>query len=84
MNGENAAIMSCRILYLASCLLLDYQPSKILDNSEYKSVILSLEGAKRINFIKKVDLTAYAYLIESFKMLNKKGLYIKSVFDCYK
>ncbi len=80
INGENAGIMACEIMYLASCILTEQTTiSKSIDIASYQEVKLQLKGAKKISYIRNADPGAYAHLIESFKLLQSAGYFKESI-----
>lgn len=70
-NGENAGIRACSILYLAASLLAGKKSCGHIENPEqYLDIPLKLKNARRITYIKRIDMTAYAYLVEAYRMLG--------------
>ncbi len=79
-NGENAGLFACEVMYLASCLLTKQRVyERVTDPELYRNEILSMMGAKRINYIRNADLSAYAYLVKSFALLHEAGFYRDSI-----
>ena len=80
INGENAGLIACEIMYLAACILTGQSEYKhITDPEAYRAYELKMKGAKRIRYIRNVDPMAYAYMAEAFQLLQEKGYYIDSI-----
>lgn len=80
INGENAGIMACEIMYLATCILTEQTSIKrITDVESYRDVKLQMQGAKKISYIRNADPMAYAYLVESFMLLQSAGYFTESI-----
>lgn len=80
LNGENASLMACEVMYLASCLLTgqkDYE--RMSDRAVYREKALTMKGSKRIAYIRNVAPEAYTYLVKSFYLLHAAGLYTESI-----
>lgn len=80
INGENAGIMACEVMYLASCILT-HQTQYAFDaeTAQYKKEKLTLKGFRKIGYIRKADQNAYAYLVKSFQLLFSAGYFTKSI-----
>jgi len=80
INGENAGLMACEVMYLATSILTEQTNIQRITGAEsYRDVKLQMKGAKRISYIRNADPTAYAYLVESFKLLQSAGYFIESI-----
>lgn len=80
INGENAGMLACEVMYLSSCLLTGQKQYERVENAGvFRNTTLGMKGAKRINYIRNVDPVAYAYLVKSFSLLNEFGLYTDSI-----
>lgn len=80
LNGENAGLMVCEVMYLASCLLTGQKSFKrVVDAEVYREQVLTMKGAKRIGYIRNAAPSAYAYLVKSFELLQEAGLYRDSI-----
>lgn len=80
MNGENAALIACEIMYLAACILTkqaDFE--RITDPIPFRARELTMRGSKRVRYLRNVDPAAYAYLTEAFRLLQQEGYYIESI-----
>ena len=52
INGENAGMLACEIMYLAACLLTKADSfERVSDPEAYKDSAFTLKGMKRINYI---------------------------------
>ena len=81
INGENAGMMACEVMYLASCILTGQTEwSRVTDPEEFRYEKLVIEGGKKIGYIRKVDPLAYAYLIKSFRLLQPAGYFTESMY----
>lgn len=80
LNGENAGLMACEVMHLASCLLARQKTfERVVDAEAYREQILTMKGAKRIGYIRNAAPGAYAYLVKSFELLHEAGLYQDSL-----
>jgi hypothetical protein len=72
--------MACEIMYLATCILTEQTSIKrITDVESYRDVKLQMQGAKKISYIRNADPMAYAYLVESFMLLQSAGYFTESI-----
>lgn len=80
INGENAGLMACEVMYLASCLLTGQNTyDRVVEAETYREQTLNMKGAKRISYIRNAAPIAYAYLVKSFELLQEAGLYRDSI-----
>lgn len=80
INGENAGIMACEVMYLATCLLTEQTDiQRIAEVEPYRDVTLHMKGAKKISYIRNADPAAYAYLVNSFRLLEPAGYFTDSI-----
>ncbi len=80
INGENAGLFACEIMYLAACVLTEQTEfTRITDPIPFRARELTMKGSKRIRYIRNVDPMAYAYLTEAFRLLQQAGYYIKTI-----
>ena len=70
-NGELAAYIACEVLYLAACLYTDSEYVAIDSSEEYMNDKLSFKGARGINYLRKVNLDCYAYVVVAVRMLGE-------------
>jgi hypothetical protein len=69
-NGEFAAYIACEVLYLAACIYSGGE-YKVVDNpKEYINEKLSFKGARGINYLRKVNLESYAYVVAAVRLLG--------------
>ena len=80
LNGENAGLLACEILYLAACLLTGQKSyDRVGDADAFIDRELAMKGIKRIRYIRNVDPRAYAYLVKAMDLLQAAGYYSDSV-----
>ena len=73
VNGENAGIFACGILYLAASIMTDQKTCEHIKKvNNYDDEILKVKNARRIKYIQQVDSVAFAYLSAAYKMLGDK------------
>lgn len=69
-NTDNATWKTCKVMYLASCLLSNSSPQIIKQPENYLSEQLEGEQFKKLAYIRKQNSDAYAYLVEATRNLN--------------
>jgi hypothetical protein len=70
-SGEVAASQACMVMYLAASLLANGQRIEpIASFNEYRSMSVPDERYAKLSYIRKLDLQAYAYLVEAIKLLG--------------
>lgn len=69
-NGELAAYIACEVLYLAACIYSGGEYKAIDNPEEYINEKLSFKGARRINYLRKVNQEGYAYVVATVKLLG--------------
>lgn len=80
INGENVSAYASEVMYLATNLLTGQAEYERITNPDtYRDVQLKLKGIKKISSIRNTNPLAYAYMVKSLQLLNKKGLYTESV-----
>ena len=80
LNGENAGMLACEIMYLAAYLLTKADSfERVSDPEAYKDFAFTLKGMKRINYIRSVDPMAYAYLVKALQLLQPQGFFTDSI-----
>ena len=80
INGENAGMMACEVMYLATCILTDQTEYARIDEPEqYREEKLTMKGAREIGYIRNVNPVAYAYLVKSFRLLHAAGNFTESI-----
>ena len=84
INGENAGMKACEIMYLAACIMTGQAAfDRVTSPESYQNEVLSVQGIKRIGYIRKTDPVAYAYLIKALRLLQQNGLYTESILTPY-
>ena len=71
-NGEFAAYIACEVLYLAACIYSDTEYKVIANLEEHINEKFNFKGAKRINYLRKVNSKAYAYVGAAVKLLGNE------------
>lgn len=80
INGENAGMLACEIMYLAASLLTRADTyDRVSDPEAYKDYTFTLNGMKRINYIRSIDPMAYSYLVKALHLLQPYGYFTDSV-----
>ena len=80
INGENAGMIACEIMYLAACLLTKADSfDRVSDPEPYKDFAFTPKGMKRINYIRSIDPMAYAYLVKTLQLLQPQGYFTDSI-----
>lgn len=80
INGENAGMMACEVMYLTACILTGQtEYVRVTDPESYRQDKLTMRGGKKIGYIRNVDPVAYAYLIKSFQLLQPAGYFTESI-----
>ncbi len=51
----------------------------IAEPEVYRDWVFTMQGVKKINYIRNVDPMAYAHLVESFRLLQAVGYYTESI-----
>ena len=67
---EIAARRSAKVLYMAACMKKSIPFERITDASLYKDKFYVGEQLKDLKYLRKIDLEAYAYTIETDLLLN--------------
>jgi hypothetical protein len=69
-NADAATWKACKVMYLASCMLSG-NSYKIIENVvEYQSTRLEGDPYRKMAYIRKQNLEAYAYLVEATRILE--------------
>ena len=79
INGENAGFYVSEILYFVTCLLTDTIYKKIIVTDTSKIEKIKLKGSKQLNYLRMVNINAYAYAAEAFRLLNDNGYYLDGI-----
>lgn len=69
-TSEVASRRSTKILYMVACMKKDRPFTKIEDAFKYKDESYIGDKMKCLKYLRKVDLEAYAYTIETDRLLN--------------
>ncbi|MEA4922508.1 MAG: hypothetical protein VB031_03980 [Eubacteriaceae bacterium] len=69
INGENAGLRACEVMYLAACIRAGHTKFRRIEEPEkYKTEKLTLKNSKKIAYVRNVDLQAYGYLVEALRL----------------
>ena len=80
INGENAGSMASEIMYLATCILTGQEECRRISDAEsFRAAEIKLKGAKSVRYLRNVDPMAYAYLVESLRILQEAGHFTESL-----
>ena len=71
-NTDDATWKACKVMYLASCLLSGTPFKKIENPDEYISARLEGTEYKKLAYVRKQRIDAYACLVEATKNLKKQ------------
>jgi len=66
---ELAAIRTPQIMYLGACILADATFQKVTDIDEYRQEKITHEFLLPLSYLRKINMTAYAYVIKADKLL---------------
>ncbi len=69
-NTDDVTWKACKVMYLASCLLSGNEYRKIDDPNAYAVARLEGETYKKLVYVRKQRLEAYAYLVEATRNLS--------------
>lgn len=69
-SGEIAAADACRVIYLSACLLTGAKYTAIINPETYIEEIITDDRFRKMNYMKKINLTAFGYLAEAVKILS--------------
>jgi len=72
-SGERAASISCKVMYIAACVLKNHEFQRIIDATAYARVNISDSRFKKLAPLRKLDLEAYAYTIETVRLLDESA-----------
>lgn len=70
-NGEIAAINACQVMYLAASVLKRKPFEKIKNPERYIAENMAESRYRKLSYIKKHKLEAYAYLVEAVHLLEE-------------
>lgn len=69
-SGERAASISCKVMYIAACVLKNHEFQRIIDTTTYAKENISDIRFKKLTPLRKLDLEAYAYAVEAVRLLD--------------
>ncbi len=71
-NTDEATWKACKVLYLSSCLLAEKEHHKLINIEEYLEQKLEMEEYKKLSYVRKQSVEAYANLVEATRILKKR------------
>lgn len=69
---EKKPLIACEVLYLVSCIYSDNDYKRLSKYEKYINEAIDLKGARSLNYLRKIDIRSYAFIIESIKNLYDK------------
>lgn len=69
-SGEIAAVLACKVMYIAACVLKKQNPIKIQDANAYQSENIGNSKYGVLSYIRKYNAEAFAYLVETVPLLQ--------------
>lgn len=69
-SGEKAASIAGKVMYIAACVLKNHTFQRITEVTNYAKINISNCRYKKLAPLRKLDLEAYAYLVEAAKLLD--------------
>lgn len=70
-SGEIAAIQACSVIYMAACILKNSPFVKKHNLEDYVKVSIGKSKYKSLAYMKKLNLQAYAYIVEAVRLLGE-------------
>ncbi len=70
-SGEIAAVLACSVMYIAACVLKKQVPKKIEQYNDYAYANISNSKFSKLSYLRKYDLKAFAYIVETIRLLEK-------------
>ena len=70
-SGEIAAVIACKVMYIAACVLKNKKPIKIENPNTYLDVNIGNTKYGKLSFIRKYNAEAFAYVVETVNLLEK-------------
>lgn len=69
-SGEVAAVLACKVMYIAACVLKKQKPVTIENPNDYLSENIGHTRYGKLSFIRKYDIAAFAYVVETVRLLD--------------
>ena len=70
-SGEIAAVLACKVMYIAACVLKNKAPVKIENPESYLGENISRSKFGKLSYLRKYNAEAFACLVEAIKLLDK-------------
>ena len=71
-SGEIAAVIACKVMYIAACVLKNKEPIIIDNPNTYLDVNIGNTKYGKLSFIRKYNAEAFAYVVETVTLLEKQ------------
>lgn len=69
-SGETAAVLACKVIYIAACVLRDKAPEKIKKPNMFTNINIGNSKLGKLAYIQKYSSEAFSYLVMSSKLLE--------------
>jgi len=69
-SGEMAAVLACKVMYIAACVLKNKMPISIENPNDYLSENIGNTKYGKLSFIRKYNAEAFAYVVETVRLLE--------------
>lgn len=79
VDGERSGFYASEIMLFATCLLTGNTYNKVIVKNPAAVEMLKLKGSKKINYMRMVNIDAYACVVEAFRLLNENGYYLDGI-----
>lgn len=70
-SGEIAAVLACKVMYIAACVLKNQAPVKIENPETYLNENISKSKYGKLSYLRKYNAEAFACLVETIKLLGE-------------
>lgn len=68
-SGEVAAVLACKVIYIAACVLKGCAPEKIVDPNQLIGEDIGNSRFGRLSYIRKYNAEAFGYLVKASRIL---------------
>ena len=70
-SGEIAAVLACKVMYIAACVLKNKPPVKIENPESYLGENISKSKFGKLSYLRKYNAEAFACLVEAIRLLEE-------------
>ena len=70
-SGEIAAVLACKVMYIAACVLKNQAPVKIENPETYLNENISRSKYGKLSYLRKYNAEAFACLVETIRLLGE-------------